>query len=258
LLVNFPPALFWCATTVLLCDGCTSVAITPASVRAAKVPTEETRTSIQRWESAVRIANHFLESPYRRTMPAGKFTLDDDGMRFQSGSADHTWPVHVRYDVIGQVCVKLGFAAQERTDGFAVGKVPPHRSTVIDNSFFRSRDGKEQPPHVIAGLILHEATHQILRDGTVDVPKSVAYYAEAVFLLRSRTLTAERRPYATSEEFDRFLKSYGTDAETQARMLREFEEHLAQGPTKWCRHGPFELPVRDVSVRAHLPVVGGL
>jgi hypothetical protein len=143
---------------------------------------------------------------------------------------------------MGQMCTTMGFAAQERTDGFAIGKAPPHRQVVTDNTFFRTREGREQPPPGMASLLLHEVTHQVLRDGTVNVPKSVAYYAEAIMLLRSRTLTAERRPYATSEEFGRFMHSIDQDAAIQARMLQEFEDHLAQGPTRFCRHGPFTVP----------------
>jgi hypothetical protein len=229
------------AVAALLLAGCSSVPITPARVREAATTTPEARLAIERWETAVEIANAFLASPYRRTLPAGRYTLTDDGTTFQAATGA-CWPMRVRYDAIGQVCATFGFAAQERTDGFAVGKAPPKKNILTDNTFFRTRSGEELPPAGLAGLLLHETTHVVLRDGTVNVPKSIAYYAEAVFLLRSRTLSAERRPYATSEEFDRFLRSHGQDGATQARMLREFEEHLAQGPTKYCRHGPFDIP----------------
>ena len=224
----------------ILLPGCSSVPITPAAVRQAPVATTDAASAIQRWETAVIIANMFLESPYRRTLPAGRFTLTDAGMRLET--AGGAWPIHVRYDAMGQVCVTFGFVAQERTDGFAIGKAPPKKNVVTDNTFFRTRVGAPQSPEGMAALLLHETTHEVLRDGTVNIPKSVAYYAEAVFLLRSRTLTAERRPYATSEEFGRFLKSHGQDEAAQAQMLREFEVHLAQGPTKFCRHGPFAVP----------------
>jgi len=238
--VKLRPTLTLATFTLLGFAGCTSVPITPAAVHRAPVPQAEAALAIERWQTAVAIANLFLESPYRRTLPAGTFTLADDGMTFQNTTG--VWPVHVRYDVIGQVCVKFGFTGQERADGFAIGKAPPHRSAATDNTFFRTRQGDEQRPEAMAALILHEFTHQLLRDGTVNIPKSAAYYAEAVLLMRYRTLTAERRPFATSEEFNRFLKNHGQDTATQERMLREFEEHLAQGPTKFCRHGPFAEP----------------
>lgn len=195
---------------------------------------------MQRWETAVVIANAFLESPYRRTLPAGNLTLEETGMTFYATGG--AWPVRVRYDAIGQVCVALGFAAQERVDGFAVGKAPPRAHAVTDNTFFLHRNGSKQSPESMAALILHELTHEVLRDGTVSLPKAFAYYAEAALTFRTRTLTAERRPYATSEELWRFLESRGKDAATQTTMLADFEMHLSQGPTKFCRHGPFPIP----------------
>lgn len=241
---NLRPTLLGLAAILL--SGCSAVPITPAAVRQASIAASDATDAIQRWETAVIIANAFLASPYRRTLPAGRFTLTDAGMRFET--AGGAWPVHVRYDAIGHACVTFGFVAQERTDGFAIGKAPPKKNVVTDNTFFRTRSGAQQSPEAMAALLLHETTHEVLRDGTVNIPKSIAYYAEAMFLLRSRTLTAERRPYATSEEYGRFLKSHGRDEAAQAQMLREFEAHLAQGPTKFCRHGPFAVPLAPPSL----------
>lgn len=226
---------------LLLLAGCSSTVITPASVRHAATTPDESAALIARWEAAVVIANAFLESPFRRTLPAGRFTVADDGMSFASASGDR-WPMIVRYDAIGQACVNLGFVAQERRDGFAIGHAPPRRNVVTDNTFFRTRAGAAQSPESMAALLLHESTHVVLRDGTVTIPKAIAYYSEAVFLLRSRTLTAERRPYATSEEFNRFVQAHGTDEATQATFVQAFETHLARGHTKFCRHGPWPVP----------------
>lgn len=138
----------------------------------------------------------------------------------------------------------MGFSAQERSDGFVVGRTLPRRDPLIDNSFFRHTNGQLESPQRMAALLLHELTHSVFRDGTVGLLPGLAYYAEAAVTWRYRTLTGERRAYATSEEFHHFTTSRGKDAATQVEWLRRFEAHVADGPTKYCRHGPFLIPPR--------------
>jgi hypothetical protein len=217
--------------------GCTAVWITPASLRTAAVADANAKDALARWQKAVGLANAFLDSPWRRTLPPGKFMLSEAGMIFRTLEKD--WPVNVRVTPIGDWCVRFGFVAQERSDGFVVGRVPPQRSALLDNSFFLGRNGKSVSTPAMASLLLHETTHEIFREGTVSFWAGIAYYGEAALTWKYRTLRAERRPFATSEEFQFFIANQNADAETQAKLRREFETHLAQGPTKYCRHGPF-------------------
>jgi hypothetical protein len=220
--------------------GCTSVQVTPARIREAKVPFTEIESATARWNGAIELANAFLASPWRRTLPAGKFVMEDGGMIFRSEVGD--WPSRVRVTQIGDLLGRMGFIAQERSDGFVVGRTPPRRDAVIDNTFFRHLNGKPASSRSIASLILHETTHGVFREGAVGFWPTIKYYGEAAFTWRYRTLTGERKAYATSEEFGIFADLRGKDVATQTEALRQFEAHLTEGPTKRCRHGPFPTP----------------
>jgi len=209
-------------------------------VRNSPQPKAESDAALARWQAAVELSNVFLASPWRRTLPVGKFLLSDEGMIFQSDAGE--WPVHVRVTMVGDLCARFGFSAQERSDGFVVGRTLPRRDAVMDNTFFRHTDGKFASPQTIAGLLLHELTHSVFREGTVGFWPGFAYYAEAAVTWRYRTLSGERRAFATSEEFHNFAVGRGKPGAAQAEMLRRFELHLAEGPTKYCRHGLTELP----------------
>jgi hypothetical protein len=101
--------------------------------------------------------------------------------------------------------------AQERSDGFVVGSVAPHRHREIDNTLFKSISGQSQPNQMIADLILHELTHIYFKHGTVSLPKTVLYYGEAIFLFRYHDHSMERVPFRTSDEFWAFSKArFGT------------------------------------------------
>jgi hypothetical protein len=221
--------------------GCASVHISPARMCATSSSPSEIDEALGRWRAAVELSNAFLDSPWRRTLPPGKFVLGDEGMVFQSDGGE--WPVMVRVTRFGDLCVKVGFAAQERSDGFVVGRTKPNRTVIIDNTFFRYPSGRSKPARAMAGVLLHETTHVVFRDGTVGFWAAVRYYAEAAATWRYRTLTAERRPYATSEEFAKFAASRTKDSAVQVELLRQFETHVAEGPTKYCRHGPFLFPL---------------
>lgn len=245
----FDPRRIWrplggaCLLVIALAlGGCQSHLITPATVRESLLPEAEKAAALHRWEEAVDIANYFLGSPYRRTLPDGRFVYAESGMRFESGG--RVWPIQVKHDPIGQLCVNFGFVAQERSDGFAIGRVRPRRDVRIDNTWFKDRAGHPNNAATMAALLLHETTHVVLRDGTVSFWKSIGYYGEAAVTFRYRTLTGERRPYATSEEFEWFVRATHTESSLQPQLLVQFNAHLAHGDTKRCRHGPFTVPSR--------------
>lgn len=227
------------ATALLLAalaSACRSVEITPASIDVASVPAEERSTARERWGEAVALTNEFLASPYRRTLPAGHFDLDARGMRYVTERG--TWPIEVRCTCFGDLVVGTGYRAQEREYGFVVGRRPPKRDPRVDNSMFRDPDGELHDVQSIADLMLHETTHVVYREGTVGFWNGLAYYLEAIFLLRSASHSAERRPHATSEEFGFFNYARNGPAAERDTWLEFLDRHIAEGPGKNCRHGP--------------------
>lgn len=206
----------------LLAPGCASMEVTPRSLRAAAAPAAEREEALARWTEAVALANEFLASDFRRTLPAGGYELHDDGMIFRS--ADRAWPIAVRCTAWGDLCLLTGFAAQERSWGFVVGERSPGRDRALDNSLLRDGDGALASPFSMASLILHETTHVVLREGTVGFWKGLAYYLEAVFLFRYDDHSAEREPHATSGEFAFFHVWRGTDEEYRPVIIQAFED----------------------------------
>ena len=178
--------------------------VTPRSLREAVAPVEERELAIARWNEAVALANGFLASPHRHTLPPGRFELGEDGMIFTS--EDRVWPITVRSTAWGDLCLLTGFIAQERSWGFVVGKEEPGADRVIDNSFLRNAGGGIANAQDIASLLLHETTHMVLRQGTIGFWKGVAYYLEAICLVRYDDHSAEREPYATTREFAAYLQ----------------------------------------------------
>ncbi len=189
------------AILALAAPGCRATVVTPVSVLQASAPQAEREQAVTNWKEAVVLANEFLASPFRLTLPEGHFELDDWGMRFVR-AAGEVCPITVCSTTMGDICVSLGYAAQEREYGFAVGaRDGEENDPVIDNSLFRLPDGSWRDPPDLAKLILHETTHVVFRVGTIGFWNTVSYYLEAIFLLRSSTHSAERLPRATSEEF---------------------------------------------------------
>lgn len=114
------------ALVLALAGGCASVRVTPAGIRAAPVEAAEREAVLGRWERAIELANDFLASNFRRTLPEGHYTLDEArGMTFHA--TDTAWPIAVRCTTWGDVCTTSGFAAQERSWGFVVGQRAPRR-----------------------------------------------------------------------------------------------------------------------------------
>jgi len=182
--------------------------------------------------------NEFLASDWRRTLPAGRFELDDEsGMRFVTAAG--TWPISVHCNWYGDLCVATGFAAQEREYGFVVGEVDPERGRAIDNTLLCMSSGERMEPLDVAELILHETTHVVWREGTVGFWNGVAYYLEAIFLFRTNDHSAERRPHATGEEFLWWHMSRDGDELMRTTIREFFEQHLREDHPL-CEHGPFE------------------
>src|SRR6185369_12433586 len=124
--------------------GCGGVPLTPAAISGAPVPEDVRRDVVATWREAVALANDFLASPFRATLPAGRFELADDaGMRFVTNAG--SWPIAVYCTTWGDVCVAFGFAAQEREWGFVVGSMAPERDRLVDNSLFVYASGWRKP-----------------------------------------------------------------------------------------------------------------
>jgi hypothetical protein len=233
------------ALALLLLCSCANVAITPAAIVRldddSTVPADERRARVATWRAAVAVANGFLASEWRRTLPAGRYELDDaNGMTFVT--AHGTWPIEVRCTTWGDLCVATGFAAQERERGFVVGESGEERDRLVDNSLFVGSSGWIRPADAVAELILHETTHTVWREGTVGFWNGVAYYLEAIFLLRSNDHSDENRPHATGEEFAWYLIARDEPAvAAHPSFLQAVADHYAQ-PQEHCEHGPFDEP----------------
>ena len=190
---------------LVLLSGCTSVRVTPGDVGRIAGRDDERAKIVKTWKEAVWIANWFLASEYRKTLPQGEITLDAGGMAFVTGG--RRLPIRVRCSPMGDLLIPFGMIAQERSDGFVVGSVPPHRDREIDNTLFKQIAGSPLPNYEIADLILHELTHVYFKQGTVSFPKTVLYYGEAVFLFRYRSHSMEKLPFRTDDEFYAFVKA---------------------------------------------------
>lgn len=211
----------------LLSVACSAVEITPRALREHRADPAGREEALESWASAVSLANRFLASPERRTLPPGQILLREDGMHFawqgRSGLEEETGvlrtfqgeiPLTVWVSGWGGLVNAAGYQAQEREGGFVVGRVDGWKDALVDNSFFKTLEGEWLAIEGQASLLLHEATHVYYEEGTVGFWNSVGYYAEAAFLLRSSTHSAETLPGATDSEFTAFLG-------TQAARARE-------------------------------------
>ena len=103
--------------------------------------------------------------------------------------------------------VHLGFAGQTRTWGFVVGKVPPRKDYLTDNSLFRSLNGTPYGNIFVANMILHELTHMNLGQGMDKPMVMLRAYSEAILLCRYRNHSMERLAWKTSAEFDEYINA---------------------------------------------------
>jgi hypothetical protein len=193
-----------CAFLVLwFFGGCSSVYINPKSIAAVHERDPERNRAQVRLREAVAIANDFLVSDVRKTLPSGSLRLGDDGIVFSTAKDELAFRIKCSFS--GDILIPFGMAAQERSWGFVVGTVPPRESRVLDNSLFKVPSGRILENCEIAGIILHELTHTYFRAGTVSFGKALQYYGESIFLLRYRSHTMERLPFRTSSEFEAFV-----------------------------------------------------
>lgn len=220
------------ASFALFASACGSVELTPAAIATAHAPEDLRADVFRKWRVAVTLANDFLASDWRLTLPPGRLELaDGSGMRFVSPLG--TWPIEVRCTWWGDVVCACGFAAQEREHGFVVGESEPERDRLVDNTLFVNAAGWRKPPSDVAELILHETTHVVWREGTVGFWNGVAYYLEAIFLFRYADHSAERKANATTEEFMWFAIHRERDPDLDAHLKAPHDE---------CTHGPFAEP----------------
>lgn len=232
-----------CLSTLWL-TACHSVEITPDALRRDDGRSSQRVEALARWEETVGLINEFLASSWRLTLPAGRFALGGDGMRYTT-DAGCTWHIAVLSTTWGDLVVATGFRAQEDADGFVVGSVDPASGeapdALLDNTFFRWSNGEWHGAHSLAELILHETTHVVFRDGTVGAFNTLGYYAVAVVTFSAADHPAEDRPRATSEEYAWFRVALDTPPEYQHLIAATRDEHLAVDQSN-CEHGPFEEP----------------
>ena len=184
------PLLAGCATTV-----------TPAAVAEADWPLESREAILERWQQAVDTANAFLASDANRSLPDGLWlTLDHErGMSF-AGADGRARRLTVANTWWGDLCVGMGFAAQERSWGFVVGD-RGEGPQVVAHTLFYDPFGNLKSEHDMAELILHEMAHVVHHTGTVDPFQAFGYYVLAIAHGGSHDHPAEKLPYATSFEF---------------------------------------------------------
>ncbi len=229
---------------VLPAAACRSVVVSPAVLREPADRATDRAAALTRWADAVALANDFLASPWRRTLPAGRVELTDDGMRFTSDGGCR-WPLTVWSTTWGDLAVATGARAQECDGGFRVGSIDTPEGEaadpLLDNTFFSFEDGSWHDAESLARVTLHEATHVLSRTGTVGAWNTLAYYVVAVVTLSSAHHPAEDRPRATSEEFAWFALPRTTDPEYLDTLEAVRDEHMAS-PHDHCEHGPFPEP----------------
>jgi hypothetical protein len=229
---------------LLLAASCRSVEVTPAALREPGGRDAQRAEALSRWHEAVDLMNAFLASPWRRTLPAGRFTLDDAGLAYVT-VAGCTWPIAVLSTTWGDLVVATGFRAQEDADGFVVGEVDPRADEspdpLLDNTFFRFTDGGWHGAHSLAEVTLHETTHVVYRHGTVGAWGTLAYYAVAAVTFSGVDHPSEDRPRATSEEYGWFRAALGSAEEHRDVIEHVRDEHLA-AEHEHCEHGPFPEP----------------
>ncbi|HKB16327.1 MAG TPA: hypothetical protein VKF62_09680, partial [Planctomycetota bacterium] len=109
--------------------ACRSIPVTPAAIEACAAPSGEKARALGTWREAVDLANEFLASRFNRTLPAARYDLGPDGMRFVA--ADRAWPIEVRRTTWGDLVLWAGFQAQEREYGFCVGECPPEEEPLL-------------------------------------------------------------------------------------------------------------------------------
>lgn len=189
--------------TALALAACVVQPIAPDDLRALGPQGE---AALERLDRAVALANAFLASDARATLPPG--TLAWRGDRLVFAHPEGTDELYARRTTFGDVVERFGFEAQERSNGFVVGARGDGDPRVA-NSLFVGPDGAPKGTLAMAELLLHELTHVHFRDGTVAVCETIAYYAEAILLLRYADHSAERRPYATSREVVRWARGPG-------------------------------------------------
>lgn len=235
------------ALLLVVASACRAVVISPTALRAAELSAAERSQALELWQAAVERANEFLDSPFRRTLPAGEIVLEDAGMRFvERESGRELQPLEVVCSDWGDLLVLCGFAAQESPRGFTVGATRARGRRLVENSLFRDPQNQWLSAPDIAGLVLHELTHDWSGDGALGFAKSCSYYAS--FLVHGYDEHPdERRANATSEEFAFFARTLGRGASERENALHDLEQHLAHSSASpRCRHGSFNAAPRAV------------
>jgi hypothetical protein len=179
-----------------LTSGCSTV-ITPEAVRGSNVPRELVDRSLGQWGAAIELVNEFLDERTLEDVPWFRLAYGERGMLLIREEGVQ------RFDIActpwGWLIVKSGFAAQERSWGFVVGPVEGDQP-VFDNSFFYGGLGL-RGSHGLGGLILHEAIHTVLKNGTTGFFSGLSYYLQAIWHGGGEEHPHEARAYAIEGKF---------------------------------------------------------
>lgn len=190
----------WLPTAVLgllaLTTGCSTV-ITPEALKASTVPKQLVDRSVDQWRKAIELVNDFLDEQSFEDVPWFRLSYGEQGMLLIRENGVQ------RFDVActpwGWFVVKSGFTAQERSWGFVVGPMGGDQP-VFDNSFFYGGFGL-RGSHGLGGLILHEAIHTVLENGTTGFFSGLGYYTKAIWHGGGEEHPHEARAYQIEGQF---------------------------------------------------------
>ena len=101
----------------ILCilSGCSSVNISPRTIGAVEGRLPDKDRAQLRLREAVAVANEFLASDFRKTLPSGTLGLDETGMVFCT--AKDNVPIQIKCSFAGDILVPFHMVAQERSRG---------------------------------------------------------------------------------------------------------------------------------------------
>src|SRR6185295_2126456 len=94
------------AVLLVLLASSACVVVTPSTIEAAKAPQQQRAQVLAAWTQSITIANEFLASPYRRTLPSGSIELGPRGMRFVTDRG--AWPLEVHCNPYGALVLAVG------------------------------------------------------------------------------------------------------------------------------------------------------
>lgn len=254
---------------VLIAVGCSAprgVPLTPGSLRVSVESATEADAVLERWESAVELANEFLASSFNRSLPAGsRVSLDATGMRLTTPDRTMPIPVVLIDEYLKSACVCSNVDTHENV----VYAFRPWRSDAAlpiaaSNTFFAgivSVSANDEPTADLAQRLLRLATILYYEEAAHMSSWEVFKCQKLEWLLGSgHHRQSMQRPGAVFFEFFYFwngvepptptmlqvmkrhpdFERRSAERSREARGWREaFEERLAN-PDEQADHGPYD------------------